>query len=128
MPNGKGALDCCYCDYFRSDSGYRGYDAAYEAGTCEFHERRLPSTQERWGHRICISFRSTPEYYDHNPRYEHEGVFRQCSPQRRFLWFGKDLEDDTLYAFHYNDPLGSLEPLARIADLPPCDTTEGSTG
>lgn len=118
MPNGKGALDCCYCEYFRSDSGYRGYDAVYEPGTCDFHERRLPSTEEHWGHRICIFFRATQEYYDHNSRHEHEGRYRQCSPQQRFLWFERTLDEDLLYEFRYNDPPGSLKELTRIDALP----------
>jgi hypothetical protein len=121
MPNGKGALECCYCENFRSDSGYRGYDAAHEAGTCTFHERRLPATENTGQQRICIFFRATKEYYDHNSRHLLEGRFQQASPQIRFQWFGQELAEDLLYQFQYNNP-PQVSPLAKIAELPRVDT------
>ncbi len=125
MPNGKGGLECCCCEYFRSDAGYRGYDAAYEAGVCTFHLRRLPTSIDHWEHRICIFFRAAPEYYQHNPGYELDGKFHQASPQIRFQWFEQALAEDTLYQFHYNNPPQSIAPLAKIADLP--EVNDGAT-
>lgn len=92
MPNGKGQIDCCYCVHFESE--YEGSDAMYDEGFCKFHKSEIPSTLPEWKHRICSDFEANKffeKYLQYNPL------------EQRFEWFGKDLEKNFLYEFHYND-------------------------
>ncbi len=95
MPNGKGALECCYCRHFAGPHGYP--DGAYVAAECHFHRVTLPSSAEDGLQRICCHFEPNDIYWKHNP-----GGF--CPPARRFAWFTQDLQPGVLYFFFYNSP------------------------
>jgi hypothetical protein len=104
MPNGKGSLECCYCDYWRGER--QGYDGAYEEGFCSYFKSRLPSTSESWTHRICTKFEPNSFYNKDSPT---------ISPEERFGWFRKKLKDGVLYGFSYNKP-DSIEELKKLSD------------
>lgn len=105
MGNGRGALECCYCKFFRCHNPlWLGYDAAYEEGDCTFHNCSLPATTDSWTHRICRDFQPN-EYYEQH----------RCSVEERFSWFELPLEAGVLYGFHDNSP----EAAQAIGDLGP---------
>lgn len=92
MPNGKGQIDCCYCVHFVSQ--YEGSDAMYDEGNCLFHRRKIPSLLPEWRHRICKDF---------TPNRHFEKYLQYNSLEQRFGWFETELEEKTLYEFHYNN-------------------------
>ena len=91
MANGKGALECGYCSHA-------------VARHCGFHDVELPASPRGWN-LVCGNFSPSPIYWEHST--EH------CPPNRRFAWFGRDLEPGVLYHFQYNSP-ESAEPLAQM--------------
>ncbi len=46
MPNGRGNLECCYCQHWDAESGLREDDSAYEAGVCRLYKAQIPATLE----------------------------------------------------------------------------------
>jgi hypothetical protein len=94
MPNGKGALECCYCRHFAGQHGY-GW-GAYDAALCQLHNVMLPASEDHL-QRICCHFEPHDSYWTDNPG-------DSCPPARRFAWFGRDLEPGVLYFFFYNSP------------------------
>ena len=124
MPNGKGALECCYCTHFQSQSGYEGYDCAYEAGICDHWQVEIPAAPRAGGHRICANFMPNESYKRHNRgMIERHGGNVEDAVQERMSWFGVDLEPGVLYAFCYNQPpeVKELMPLTEQASEPASD-------
>ena len=105
MPNGKGSLECSYCLHWQALDGDRGHFYAYQDGRCTLHNVGIPGSLPEWIHRVCTDFSPSDEFAADN----HVGEF---SPSRdvgevvawRLSWLGADIEPDTLYGFHYNDP------------------------
>jgi hypothetical protein len=92
MPNGKGSLECCYCIHWRGE--WQGYDGAYEAGFCDQHKVKIPSTLEHWGHRVCHDFSPNKSFEKDSP----------ISVEERFSWFTTELKHGILYEFNYSSP------------------------
>ena len=110
MPNGRGSLECCYCESYRCHNpDWRGYDAAYEAGECLFHHAALPGTTATWLHRVCRDFQPN-EFFARQS---------QLSAAERFSWFPFALAAGILYGFGYNTP----EDVRPITDLRSPDST-----
>jgi len=104
MANGRGSLECCYCEFFRChEPKWRGYDAAYEAGSCTFHGAPVLSTKDTWLHRVCSNFSPNEFFADHS----------KLSVNERFKAFPAPLEPGVLYGFAYNNPPG-VHPIAAV--------------
>jgi hypothetical protein len=117
MPNGKGALECCYCSHFQSSSGCKGYDCAYEAGTCNHWKVEIPTTLPAWSHRICADFAPNEDYERHNRQMmKYHGQTTAESVSQRMSWFGIDLKPGVLYVFCYNQPPGIREMMKLTGD------------
>ena len=100
MPNGRGKLECCYCEFYRCHNLlWRGYDAMYEAGECLFHHAALPASTESWQHRVCRDFQPNE--------------FFQRSAQEQFGGFPFVLAAGVLYGFGYNTP-EDIHPIAQL--------------
>ena len=83
MPNGKGALECCYCIHYKGQ--WSGYDAAHEPGFCTYHNAALPGTTDTHLNRICCNFSSNDDYDKHNPLFESDGRLKTNFPGREIL-------------------------------------------
>ena len=92
MANGKGALDCNYCQHLVA--GPR----------CSFHDVTLPLSRKHLN-TVCCHFEANGSYWRDNAIY--------LPPARRFTWFGRDLEPGVLYEFSYNAPEDAV-PLAVL--------------
>jgi hypothetical protein len=116
MPNGRGALECCYCSHFQSSSGYQGYDCAYEAGTCNHWNVEIPAPPSPGDHRICADFAPNEDYEHHNRQMmEYHGQTTAESVKQRMSWFGIELKPGVLYVFCYNQPPG-IEKMVALTD------------
>jgi hypothetical protein len=105
MANGRGSLECCYCEFFQCHQPqWLGYDAAYEAGSCSFHNAPLPSTKDTWLHRVCAGF-SPNEFF---------AAQSNLSVNERFKAFPDPLAPGVLYGFAYNNPSG-VHPFATLS-------------
>ena len=113
MPNGKGALECCYCIHYKGQ--WSGYDAAHEPGFCTYHNAALPGTTDTHLNRICCNFSSNDDYDNHNPLFESDGRLKRITPEVRFSWFKTPLKAGMLYVFSYNVP-ASLKEFVKLAD------------
>ena len=111
MPNGKGALECCYCIHYKGQ--WSGYDAAHEPGFCTYHNAALPGTTDTHLNRICCNFSSNDDYDKHNPLFESDGRLKRISPEERFSWFKTPLKAGMLYVFLYNVP-ASLKEFGKL--------------
>ena len=101
MANGRGKLECCYCEFYLCHNPlWRGYDAAYEAGACLFHNAALPGTTESWQHRICRDF--------------EPNEFFQGDASEQFSWFPFVLAAAVVYGFGYNTPQ-DVQPIADLS-------------
>jgi hypothetical protein len=124
MPNGRGSLECCYCQHFQSDSGYEGYDAAYEEGHCRHWNVPIPTTLPSWGHRICADFAPNDGYErDNHSANEYHQRDTATSVKVRFSWFGFELKPGVLYRFGYNQPEKATE-FIRL-DAPAQESDQG---
>lgn len=113
MPNGRGALECCYCEHYRCyNPEWIGYDAAHEAGTCQRYSIALPDTRAEGLQRVCGDFRPN-EWFTRDSA---------ATAEERLSWFAVALVTAVLYGFEYNWPPG----VRPIADLAPDRTAEGS--
>ena len=95
MPNGKGTLDCSYCVHRRGwDWNPHKFHAEF---ICGFHGVRVPPPKDETNNRICCHFEPSEEYVKDNPS-------QFFTVNRRFGWFGCNLEPGVLYEFGYNEP------------------------
>jgi hypothetical protein len=105
MPNGRGWLECCYCEHYRChNSLWMGYDASYEAGECLRYRVSLPDTAESGLHRVCNDFLP-------NKWYSQDSV---ATAEKRFSYFPMPLVPGTLYGYPYYSP-PAVKPLAVLA-------------
>lgn len=112
MPNGNGALECCYCAHYQSRDGKSGYGPGCEEGRCTYWDVELPTLRD---HRICAEFVPTEAYErDNRATMQHHGETIEESVQRRKSWFGIELERGVLYDFGYNNPPG-ITALLKLA-------------
>src|SRR5262249_55035768 len=107
MPNGKGNLECCYCKYWRSESGYQGYDSAYEDGKCTYHQVDITGSLPQWVQRICQDF-SPNQNFESDNLIGHPVQTQSLNQilEMRFSWFEIELEPNVLYGFDYPNPAG----------------------
>ncbi len=123
MPNGKGGLECCYCQHFQSESGFDGYDD--EAGHCRHSNVPIPTTS--WGHRICADFAPNAGYErDNRLANEYHQRDTATSVKVRFSWFGFELKPGVLYRFHYNQPDKATEFIRLDAPAQESDQGRGN--
>jgi hypothetical protein len=114
MANGRGWLECCYCEHYRCHNPvWVGYDAAYEAGECLHHRTRLPDTLEEpvLAHRVCSDFQP-------NEWYSRDSI---ATADERFSYFSLPLVPGVLYGYHYSYPpnvkqIAVLAPNSRKPD------------
>ncbi|MGL6075958.1 MAG: hypothetical protein ACRC8S_17510 [Fimbriiglobus sp.] len=107
MPNGRGCLECCYCEHFRCDNpDWLGYDAVHEAGKCLHHLADLPATMELDLNRICRDFQPN-EWFARDS---------EASAAKRLGWFPGPLAASVLYGFPYHHP-PSVKPLGELKGL-----------
>ncbi len=98
MGNGKGYLNCYYCEHYQKRGDER---------TCSLHEVSLPNVQPSLGNQICSHFEASGLYWKDNAK--------SMPPQRRFCWFGKDLRAGVVYEFFYHSPEDAIEVLDASA-------------
>ena len=92
MANGRGSLECCYCEFFRSyNPQWQGWDAAYELGHCTLHNAQIPESPLN---RICVNFK--PNQFFHRNS--------SVSVEERLSWFPTSFRPGGLYVFSYNTP------------------------
>ena len=103
MPNGRGALECCYCFYYRARNGGLGYPAM--EGRCTYWSVDLPVISD---HRICADFKPNAAYMRANAGRGHWQTTDE-SVRERMSWFGRELKPGVLYSFCYNVPPGITE-------------------
>jgi hypothetical protein len=108
MPNGRGALECCYCVHWQAADGKSGYGpGCLGAGRCSHWKVEIPAAEPPGSHRICADFSPNEDYERHNrPRMEYRGQTTTESVRQRISWFGIDLKPGVLYVFSYNNPPG----------------------
>jgi hypothetical protein len=107
MPNGKGSLECCYCEHYRCHNPeWVGYDAVHLAGECLRYHTRLPDTMESSLSRVCSDFQP-------NERYTHDSIL---PVEERFAFFPLRLVRGVLYGYHYTDPPGVQQIAVLAAD------------
>ena len=95
MPNGRGALECCYCAHYRChNSDWVGYDAAHEAGECLHHRAVLPATTDTGLQRVCGDFGPNVSF----------GCDSAVTAGERFAFFPLPLVPGVLYGFPYYWP------------------------
>lgn len=105
MPNGRGALECCYCEHYRCHNPeWVGYDAAHEAGTCQRHSAALPGTTADGLQRVCCDFRPNEQFSQDS----------SATAEKRLRWFPIALTPGVLYGFEYNWPPG-IRPIGDLA-------------
>ena len=105
MPNGRGALECCYCEHYRCHNpDWVGYDAAHEAGECLHHRAALPATTETGLQRVCGDFRPN----------EWFGRDSAATAAERLAFFPLPLAPGILFGFPYNWP-PDVRPIAALA-------------
>jgi hypothetical protein len=105
MPNGRGALECCYCQHYRCfNPEWVGYDAAHEAGTCLRHCAALPDTRAEGLQRVCCDFRP-------NEWFARDSA---ATAEKRMGWFPVALAAAVLYGFEYSWPPG-VRPIGNLA-------------
>ena len=109
MPNGCGALECCYCEHYRCHNpGWVGYDAAHEAGECVHHRAALPDTTATGLQRVCGDFRPN----------EWFGQDSEAAAGNRLAFFPLALAPGVLYGFPYHRP-PDVQPITSLAQAGP---------
>lgn len=105
MANGRGCLECCYCEHYRCHNPkWVGYDAVYEAGECLRYGKRLPDTTESSVNRVCGDFLPN-KWYSRDT---------EVTADKRFSYFPLPLVPGILYGYSYATPQ-KAEPLAVLA-------------
>ena len=114
MPNGRGAIDCSYCVYWRGLP--RPYSPDTGPGVCVWHRMRIPQFGSE--HRVCRIFKPTTEYrrliscYVSAEGHVYHWPLAQRMHEFGFLAFGY------LYTFCYNDPPGRNRAMRLTNRLP----------
>jgi hypothetical protein len=104
MPNGRGWLECCYCEHYRCHNPeWVGYDAAYEAGECLRFRTSLPDTMESSLHRVCSDFVPN-EWYSRDS---------EAPAEKRLSYFPLPLVPGILYGYLYAYP-PDVKPIAVL--------------
>lgn len=105
LPNGKGNLECSYCEHWMGVSSERGYFFTYEDGYCALHQISIPSSLPDWVHRVCVDFSPDEEFAkDNQIGLEWQPLTLSEVVAKRFTWMGISLSPNMLYGFFYSDP------------------------
>ncbi len=122
LPNGKGNLECSYCEHWQSVSGERGYFFAYKDGYCTLHEVSISGSLPNWIHRVCLDFSPAEEFAkDNQIGLEWQPLTLDEVVAKRFTQMGISLSPNVLYGFFYSDPTHAWV----IMNLPPAIESSG---